>query len=370
MDVKELYEQFQITPINQAILLVGKHGIGKSKIIDDYFSKLGYRIVTLFLGQAADAGDIIGLPDKHEVELENGTIQKFTDFNPPKWWPHNMNEKLVIFLDEVNRGKPEIMQCIMDMVLNRKLNGRSLPKETRIIAAMNPSLNGYYQVEDLDPALRDRFNIIEFKPSDKSWIEYAQNNGVNEVVMGFISRHPEMLDPPSEKDSKSDGVYPSRRSWERVSDTINANPKLLEGNRSILTNYLYTCVGIRAASAFDKYVREVGSGVNAEQILNSWTTSLREKISKMQLQETIHLSNTICLYFRSNIDALKDKNNEDAKVWVVNLEKFLEVVNAEVRANFYGNLAEYSKTETWTRYIVTRNPRIGTDFMEIIAAKK
>ena len=51
------------TPAEQNIMLVGKHGIGKSRILEDYFSKRGERVVTLFLGQMSDPGDLIGLPE-------------------------------------------------------------------------------------------------------------------------------------------------------------------------------------------------------------------------------------------------------------------------------------------------------------------
>ena len=47
------------TPAQQNIMLVGKHGIGKSRILEDYYSKKGCKVVTLFLGQMADPGDLI-----------------------------------------------------------------------------------------------------------------------------------------------------------------------------------------------------------------------------------------------------------------------------------------------------------------------
>ena len=50
------------TPSDQNIMLVGKHGIGKSRILENYFSQKGQKVVTLFLGQMSDPGDLIGLP--------------------------------------------------------------------------------------------------------------------------------------------------------------------------------------------------------------------------------------------------------------------------------------------------------------------
>lgn len=61
-------------------MLCGKHGIGKSQILTDYFSSKGIPVVTLFLGQMSDPGDLIGLPKIDESS-------KKTEFLPPQWFP-------------------------------------------------------------------------------------------------------------------------------------------------------------------------------------------------------------------------------------------------------------------------------------------
>lgn len=137
------------TPPSHNIMLSGKHGIGKSKIITDHFSVKGQKVVTLFLGQMSDPGDLIGLPNKDEKTGK-------TVFMPPYWFPTD-NQPVVPFLDELNRARPEILQTIMDLTLNRKLAGLELPAGSRIVSAVNDSEE--YQLTDLDPALVSRFNI-------------------------------------------------------------------------------------------------------------------------------------------------------------------------------------------------------------------
>jgi hypothetical protein len=366
-----------ITPEDQAILLKGIHGIGKSESIKSSMEELGYRMVTLFLGQAADAGDIVGLPDKRTIKMkytdENG-VEKFddvnvTDFNPPKWWPFDMSEKVIIFLDEINRGKPEIMQCIMDMVLNRKLNGRMLPPMTRIIAAMNPVDDGYYQVEELDPALLDRFNVYDFTPSHEEWISWASDNDrVHPIVVGFISKHTEMLDPPSSKETKAGDVNPSRRSWVRVSNIIKRDPTILSGNRTTLKNTLFGVIGIRCASAFDKYVAEVGSGLTPELILTKWTSKLEKSIKAMQITEQIHMNGQICNWFREKTDyLLKKENAATAKKWADNLQNYLEAGHIEGMASFFTELSKMQQDgQKWTRIILASNETVGKKFLDTI----
>ena len=115
VNTTELYQVLDAMPASHNIMLVGKHGIGKSEILTEYFRRKGIKVVALFLGQMSDPGDLIGLPSKNE---ETGK----TEFMPPWWFPVD-GEPVVLFLDELNRARPEILQTIMDLALNRKLAG-------------------------------------------------------------------------------------------------------------------------------------------------------------------------------------------------------------------------------------------------------
>ena len=101
MDIKTLKKIIKLTPTDQAIGIEGKHGIGKSEIIAQILLEDGYKLITLFVGQMADAGDAIGLPDKIEatfrIRQEDGTITeevgKITKFAPPAWWPQSLDQR-------------------------------------------------------------------------------------------------------------------------------------------------------------------------------------------------------------------------------------------------------------------------------------
>ncbi|MEP1644096.1 AAA family ATPase, partial [Rhodopirellula bahusiensis] len=119
VDVYELIQLLEITPPDQNIMLVGKHGIGKSQIIAEHFSTRGMKVVPFFLGQMSDPGDLIGLLHKDEATGRS-------EFLPPFWWPVD-GEPIVLFLDELNRARPEILQSVMELALNKTLAGKRLP---------------------------------------------------------------------------------------------------------------------------------------------------------------------------------------------------------------------------------------------------
>lgn len=167
INATELVQLLDRTPSGHNIMLVGEHGIGKSEILSTYFSGKGMKVVALFLGQISDPGDLLGLPHKDE---KSGR----TEFMPPYWFPVD-GVPVCLFLDELNRARPEILQTVMDLVLNRKLAGRSLPEGSRIVSAVNEGEK--YQLTDLDPALVSRFNIYEFRPTVQEWLLWAARRG-------------------------------------------------------------------------------------------------------------------------------------------------------------------------------------------------
>lgn len=236
-----LLEVLEETPATQNIMLMGKHGIGKSQILEKFYSEKGFKVVTLFLGQMSDPGDLIGIPHKNE---ETG----HTEFMPPYWFPTD-DTPVVLFLDELNRARPEVLQTIMDLALNRKLAGRSLPTGSRIISAVN---NGEeYQLTDLDPALVSRFNIYEFVPSVQDWLLWANKNGIDERITSYISTNPKALDNQTAvEDLENLEKTPDRRGWVRVSEIISGKTELKQSHKSIVAGI----IGSAAANRFFEFL--------------------------------------------------------------------------------------------------------------------
>lgn len=246
----ELLSLLDITPADQNLMLVGNHGIGKSEILTDYFSGKGMKVVPLFLGQMSDPGDLIGIPNR------NDTTGK-TEFMPPYWFPLD-GKPVVLFLDELNRARPEVLQTIMDLALNRTLAGRKLPDGSRIISAVNAG--DQYQLTDLDPALVSRFNVVTFRPTAQEWLLWAEKVGVDARVRDFIRENPMWLDKnPDAKEGADTGLdkTPDRRGWKRVSDILKTAGDI----NPIVAKAIAAIVGPKAASA-------LAGSVSARKILS------------------------------------------------------------------------------------------------------
>ena len=237
INTTELKALLDITPASHNIMLVGNHGIGKSEILTEYFSAKGMKVVPLFLGQMSDPGDLIGIPNRNESTGK-------TDFMPPYWFPLD-GKPIVLFLDELNRARPEVLQTIMDLALNRTLAGRTLPEGSRIISAVNQG--DQYQLTDLDPALVSRFNVVVFRPTAQEWLLWAEKAGVDPRVRDFIRENPIWLDKnPDAKEGADTGLdkTPDRRAWKRVSDVLKVAPDI----NAVVTKVISAIVGAKAAS--------------------------------------------------------------------------------------------------------------------------
>lgn len=342
INVTELKETLGLTPSTHNIMLVGKHGIGKSEILTEHFQKEGMKVVTLFLGQMSDPGDIIGLPAKIESKDAKGNVTSQTDFTPPYWFPVD-GTPIVLFLDELNRARPEILQTVMDLTLNRKLAGKALPEGSRVIAAVNDG--DEYQLTDLDPALVSRFNIYEFRPSVEEWLNWAVANRLDERVINFIQDNPTWLDGDDGSNKKQDyqGLDKSadRRAWKKVSDIMLQ----VEGIKDIHKRIIAGVVGVGAAAAFIRSVLQ-SNAISGKDLLLKYDKTIKT-VEKYQLHEFAILNESV---FRFLEHAKLDEREK--KLAGKNLRQYIDWLRTNKKKEALANFTSIFERGTYNEAIV------------------
>jgi MoxR-like ATPase len=268
INAAELLKILEMTPAEQNIMLAGNHGIGKSEIVEKFFTGRSQRVVVLFLGQMSDPGDLIGLPARDSKTNK-------TEFLPPWWFPAD-NKPVVLFLDELNRARPEILQAVMDLALNKTLAGRKLPDGSRVIAAVNEG--DEYQLTQLDPALVSRFNVYQFSPTQAEWLLWAAENHLDSRIIDFIGENPDCLDGVVE-DTGSLEKNADRRSWRRVSEVIST----IEKTDSLMEKIIAGIVGITAAMKFFTFLKN-RHNINAKIVLSGFA-AVKKQIEKLDAHE-------------------------------------------------------------------------------------
>jgi MoxR-like ATPase len=285
IDVRELHDVLRLTPPDQNIMLIGKHGIGKSEIITQFFRERGRRVVAFFLGQMSDPGDLIGL--MHKDEATGRSL-----FLPPYWWPHP-DEPIVLFLDELNRARPEILQAVHDLALNKTLAGKQLPAGSIVIAAVNEGEE--YQLTELDPALVSRFNLYEFSPTAEEWLIWANEHDVDARVIRFIQKQNHYLDGETARADEAlrlAGLVktPDRRAWVKISYFVKPHEQLTPLHIKLIAGM----VGPAAALAFQQSLAEA-TKVTPQQLLLNFAR-YRDKLKELSLQELILLNEQVMFW--------------------------------------------------------------------------
>ena len=238
------------------IMLRGRHGIGKSTIVYQLSEKIGLPVVERRASQMTE-GDLLGLP---KVE---GNV---TQWIAPEWLHEACTKPVILFLDEVDRATLEVRQGIFELCDSRKIAGYNLHPDTLIFACVNGGGDhgDQYQVNELDPAELDRYTVFDVKPTVQDWLDWA-NGSVNPVLWDFINDNHTHLE--HNDDYEPNKVYPSRRSWERLSKTVAKNDiKVMADNGSL---YHISCgfVGFEASVALVDYVKKYQKIVTVEDIL-------------------------------------------------------------------------------------------------------
>lgn len=308
-------------PANISVLIRGDHGLGKSGGVWQLAKNVFKLQLTDKRMSQMSEGDVIGLP-----KVEDGV----TKFLPPDWYKDACDNPRVLFLDELNRATPEVLQCAFQIVLDRTLNGHKLHPETRVYAAINTSAS--YQVNEIDPALLDRFWVVDLKPTVEEWIAWAKDEGgIHEHVWGFIQHNHRFLDPTMKMDPGV--VEPSRRSWDRLNAALTMVNVMEDPESPLFYSLARGFVGNEASIALTGYVKNLDKQITALNILNEFD-KYKDKIQKLGQEKW-----NIC------IDKIEQhvKKNELLESQGENLKNFADCLPDDLIIVLWGILSEPGK---------------------------
>ena len=243
-------------------LIVGESGIGKTALAKKIASENNWSLIVID-GNLLKEGEIGGLPtiETYTKVNDNGDkVEKKTTVYAIHTKLREIDEEIaeqktvLLFIDEINRCEHTVQQELMNLILNREINGYKLHEDVKIVAAMNPS-SKYgsdfdYQVVDMDVAQENRFVWLHMEPDYMQWLDWAIDAGIEQKVIEFISTFPEYLLKINEDDIRA-----TPRSYERIS-SIYKNYKKKKDSipRSVFLNVVRGNVGKFIAEEFISFV--------------------------------------------------------------------------------------------------------------------
>lgn len=326
----------------------GHAGIGKSTVVKQYAESKGYKFFPFYLGTMSDVGDILGLATFTKDADGNDVA---THFAPPAWLVgmidycnQNPNSGAVIFLDEFNRGRRDILNGMFSLALDKTFHTIKLPKNCHIVAAGNPPTDEYYVTDVNETALMARFAHIKLEPTFNEWATYAKDAAFEPTLVSFLQEQPELLE-----DHKSSFTLPvkvDRRSYERVNRLFKIGTPM-----DILEQLMMGIVGAERLVAYKLHLQKKDKPLTGLDVLSGSSSSLafiQEWANPIDIKSSL-LSTTSDNLF----DELKGRTVALNDVEGENLTKFLEVIPRDLA---YPLLKKFIKESSATFSTYIKNP--------------
>lgn len=333
MNIKDLKSSLdylfkaQITPF-----MWGHAGIGKSTIVKQYAEAKGYKFFPFYLGTQSDLGDILGLASF--VKDKNGS-EIATTFATPLWLKdtieycnNNPKSGAIIFLDEFNRARRDILNGMFSLALDKTFHTLKLPENCHIIAAGNPPTDEYYVTDINETALMARFAHIKLEPSFNEWLAYAKESSFEPTLISFLQEQPELLE-----DAKSSFTLPvkvDRRSYERVNKLFKVGTP-----KELLEQLMIGIIGAERVVVYNLHLQKTEKPLKGDEVLSGVHKDLISKWSNLSDVKSSLLSITCDNVLETlELKAKQETPSDDLYAGFDNLVDFLEIIPREVSYAF------------------------------------
>jgi len=230
-------------------LVQGHMGCGKSSMLAVLAERFPTHHACYFDCTTKDLGDIT-IP--HIAHLKAGA--DYVEYLTNEELGLHLDKPVILMIDEYGKANPAVKNALLRLMLERKMGGRSLHRDSIVFSTTNLGVEG---VGDLLPAhARNRLTVIALrKPTHIEWIEWGIENGIDLALLGWVKDNPQVFADFREVKDPDDNPYifhprsartafVTPRSLEGASDWLKVRDTL---DRQTLTAALMGTLGDRAA---------------------------------------------------------------------------------------------------------------------------
>lgn len=272
----------------------------------------------------------------------------------------------VLFIDEINRCDMQTMKQLMNIILERRVNGYKFPWWVIVIAAMNPAgQDSEYATLQFDPAQRDRFCKIPVSTDVELFATYCLNKGVYQpAIEALINSEDIFMVKKNSYEDNTDDMQPSPRSWEIVANIAYWLPKVLDVSEyftpeekgqynQILRALVVGKVGTTAGTTWIGNMKNSELNTPADKIFTGKSEhldpSIAEKIRKQSALRKRFTANSSINFLCEHFTDFEKKGKDDPKIlanFTSQIKEFLSLIDKNPRLFFFktiaGNLQKYS----------------------------
>lgn len=343
MSIKTFKAVAVLLPPQTSILLRANHGVGKSKVVRQVIALLRKKMVeskVVDMSKYKDLKEFMQVTDRRLSQMTEGdmvglpsTDGETTRFNPPDWYKRACLEPIALFLDELNRATPEVMQAAFQIVLDRELNGWKLHPETRVYAAIN--CGAAYTVNEMDPALLDRFYVVDLETSVPEFCAWARNDdpdqggNLHPNIPDFIEQN-QRSDGSSwlfaQKNAEPGTVTTSPRSWEFVNNALVYAGLMDNPGNELFYHIVRGFVGNEAAIAFQSFCKNIDNRLTGEELVNKYhEPKVKAKVKRLGQGHQNDVVEKVATYVIKEVTKVSDRQGENIKELMKDLPDELRI---------------------------------------------
>lgn len=251
--VKMQFEEKNFRPI----FGLGKGGIGKTESIMELAKELniGYIDIRLLLYSETD---LKGIPypnadNTKTVWLENDILPIVS----------RDGETGILVFDEITSCSRSVRTAAYQLLNERKLGQYVLPDGWMVVCLGNGEEDGG-DYQGMEGNFANRCSVFNVVPDVEAWKEWAMNNEVNPLVLGYVSFKPSDLHSYN-PESETELLFASPRSWKAVSNILNVTPYSQDDR--ILHSRIIANLGLRVGQQFIAFCKFESEAVKPSDIL-------------------------------------------------------------------------------------------------------
>lgn len=233
---------------NVSTCLWSNPGLGKTSFVRDYAKEIGYDFIHIncFSLESTD----LAIPS-----IEGEGKAKEVEYIPCSWVKRAAatTKDTIIFLDELNRIKPENLNLLTTLVLEKEVYGIKLSDKVTFIAAGNFESN-CVGARELDTAIYTRFAHLLFDPPAMDSIPYMGNSTIQDFLRGNM----DLFEDDGQEEMFSgdvlDKLTNNRRSMEFALRFLNDKSLSISQKRAVAQGLIGMEAGYKLSSLFDTFM--------------------------------------------------------------------------------------------------------------------
>lgn len=313
------------------LCLHGVKGVGKTTIVNGAAKRLGESlglnigVIQLSLS-TMQPFTLNGYPFINEVKINGTKVNVQSHAMPEILAKASEYDYLVIFLDEMNRARPEMHNSIMGLLDGRGIGEHAIPNNVFVIAAVNPSNEDYANVTDMeDEAFLDRVFHINVATSESETLTYMYSDkSIHPAVYSFLNEDNERIQKKKDFESITTRLNPSDRSYAVVGRFIN-----FVKDRAVQEAVAKGLLGDSTGDLFVQRLNKHEALFSVDQILNEWNAAkgkvIKEAVTpddkgQSRLDVVSKLNDTIVIHLSQS------QRDELTKKQMKNLKKYMDLI--------------------------------------------